>query len=58
MSCACLYDDCFAESLKNYFKTVSEHKEIVRIFMGLQGAMYLLKPDVIRLLQVLIIIMN
>lgn len=38
--------------LRNYFKTVSDHKEIVRIFMGLQGAMYLLKPDVIRLLQV------
>lgn len=38
--------------LRNYYKTVSEHKEIVRIFMGLQGAMYLLQPDVVRLLQV------
>lgn len=36
----------------NCYKTVSEHKEIVRIFMGLQGVMYLLKPDVLKLLEV------
>ncbi|XP_017775151.1 PREDICTED: dynein heavy chain 8, axonemal [Nicrophorus vespilloides] len=35
----------------NYYQTVSEHKEIVRLFMGLQGAMYLLKPDVLKLLE-------
>lgn len=37
---------------ENYFKTVAEHKEIVRMFMSLQGAMYLTKPDVISLLEV------
>lgn len=36
----------------NYYKTVSEHKEIVRMFMSLQGAMYLTKPDVLALLEV------
>ncbi|XP_025829635.1 dynein heavy chain 8, axonemal [Agrilus planipennis] len=36
---------------KNYFKSVSEQKEIVRIFMGLQGVMYLLQPDVQKLLK-------
>lgn len=40
------------ESLYTYYKTIVEHKEIVRIYTGLQGAMYLLKPDVIRLLEV------
>lgn len=37
---------------KNYYKIVSEHKEIVRILMSLQGVMYLLKPDVAKLLKV------
>ncbi|KAJ8919736.1 hypothetical protein NQ315_006264 [Exocentrus adspersus] len=35
----------------NYFKIVSENKEIVRIFMSLQGVMYLVNPDIINLLQ-------
>lgn len=37
---------------RNYYKTVSEHKEIVRMFMGLQGAMYQIKPDIAILLEV------
>lgn len=40
------------DDLSNYFKTVSEHKEIYRIHMGLQGAMYLLQPDVIKIIKV------
>ncbi|XP_022920277.2 dynein axonemal heavy chain 8 [Onthophagus taurus] len=39
------------DTLRNYYKSVSEHKEIVRMFMGLQGAMYMLKPDVAKLLE-------
>ncbi|KAG5868053.1 hypothetical protein JTB14_022256 [Gonioctena quinquepunctata] len=35
----------------NYFKIISENKEIVRIFMSLQGVMYLVQPDVISLLE-------
>lgn len=35
----------------NYYKTVSEHKEIVRMYMSLQGAMYLLKPDMAKFLE-------
>lgn len=41
---------------QNYHKTVAEHKEIVRIFMSLQGAMYLTKPDVVNLLEVTFLI--
>lgn len=37
---------------KNYYKIVAENKEIIRIFLSLQGAMYLLKPDVVKLLKV------
>ncbi|KAJ3662197.1 hypothetical protein Zmor_006553 [Zophobas morio] len=36
---------------RNYYKIVTENKEIIRIFMSLQGVMYLLKPDVAKLLQ-------
>ncbi|XP_044272703.1 dynein axonemal heavy chain 8 [Tribolium madens] len=36
---------------RNYYKIVSENKEIIRIFMSLQGVMFLLKPDVAKLLQ-------
>lgn len=36
----------------NYFKIVSENKEIVRIFMSLQGVMYLVNPDILNLLEV------
>ncbi|KAB0798200.1 hypothetical protein PPYR_09193 [Photinus pyralis] len=39
------------QGLLNYYKQISEQKEIVRVYMGLQGAMYLLKPDVKKLLQ-------
>ncbi|KRT82784.1 hypothetical protein AMK59_4319, partial [Oryctes borbonicus] len=39
------------DSMKNYYKSVSEHKEIIRMFMGLQGAMFMLKPDVVKLLE-------
>lgn len=38
--------------MMNYYKSVSEHKEIIRMFMGLQGAMFMLKPDVMKLLEV------
>ncbi|KAK6618885.1 hypothetical protein RUM44_003266 [Polyplax serrata] len=34
--------------LKNYYKLIAEHKEIVRNIMSLQGAMLLLKPDVLK----------
>lgn len=37
---------------KNYYKSVSENKEIVRVYMSLQGVMYLLSPDVTSLLDV------
>ncbi|KAK5645861.1 hypothetical protein RI129_004325 [Pyrocoelia pectoralis] len=37
--------------LLNYHKLIAEQKEVVRVFMGLQGAMYLLKPDVKKLLK-------
>ncbi|CAG9764101.1 unnamed protein product [Ceutorhynchus assimilis] len=36
---------------KNYYKSVSENKEIVRVYMSLQGVMYLLSPDVASLLD-------
>lgn len=36
----------------NYYKIVAEHKEIVRIVMGLQGVLYMLRPDVQLLLGV------
>lgn len=39
---------------RNYYKIVSENKEIIRIFMSLQGVMFLLKPDVAKLLQVIL----
>ncbi|KAJ8960348.1 hypothetical protein NQ317_010573 [Molorchus minor] len=35
----------------NYFKTVSENKEVMRIYMGLQGVMYLVNPDILALLE-------
>ncbi|XP_060520516.1 dynein axonemal heavy chain 8 isoform X2 [Cylas formicarius] len=37
--------------LKNYYKRVSENKEIVRVYMGLQGIWYLLSPDIESLLN-------
>ncbi|XP_019756852.1 dynein axonemal heavy chain 8 [Dendroctonus ponderosae] len=36
---------------QNYYKSVSENKEIVRVYMSLQGVMYLLSPDVTSLLD-------
>lgn len=39
------------KEIRNYYKNVSEQKEIVRVFMGLQGAMYMLQPDVTKLLK-------
>ncbi|EEB13574.1 ciliary dynein heavy chain, putative [Pediculus humanus corporis] len=38
----------FKTKLKNYYKLIADHKEIVRNVMSLQGAMLLLKPDVIK----------
>lgn len=40
------------EQPKNYYKAVSENKEIIRVYMSLQGVMYLLSPDVTSLIDV------
>ncbi|XP_049886262.1 dynein axonemal heavy chain 8 [Pectinophora gossypiella] len=37
--------------VRNYFRMVSEHKEIVRSVMALQGMMYMYKPDIEKLLK-------
>lgn len=39
--------------IKSYFRMVSEHKDIVRSVMALQGMMYMYKPDIEKLLKVL-----
>nr|CAI5817756.1 unnamed protein product [Callosobruchus analis] len=36
---------------KNYHKIISENKEIVRIYMSLQGVLYMLQPDVVELIN-------
>ncbi|XP_026320150.1 dynein heavy chain 8, axonemal [Hyposmocoma kahamanoa] len=36
---------------RSYFRMVSEHKEIVRSVMALQGMMYMFKPDIEKLLK-------
>ncbi|VVC98542.1 unnamed protein product [Leptidea sinapis] len=36
--------------IRNYFRMVSEHKDIVRAVMALQGMMYMYKPDIEKLL--------
>ncbi|XP_050681188.1 dynein axonemal heavy chain 8 isoform X2 [Leptidea sinapis] len=38
--------------IRNYFRMVSEHKDIVRAVMALQGMMYMYKPDIEKLLTV------
>lgn len=38
--------------LRNYFRMVSEHKDIVRSVMALQGMMYMFKPDLEKLMKV------
>lgn len=42
--------------VRNYFRLVSEHKEIVRSVMALQGIMYMYKPDIEKLIKVTITI--
>ncbi|KOB66798.1 Uncharacterized protein OBRU01_14192 [Operophtera brumata] len=37
--------------LRSYFRMVSEHKDVVRAVMALQGMMYMFKPDIEKLLQ-------
>ncbi|XP_028156116.1 dynein heavy chain 8, axonemal [Ostrinia furnacalis] len=37
--------------IRNYFRMVSEHKDIVRSVMALQGMMYMYKPDIEKLLK-------
>ncbi|XP_075973556.1 dynein heavy chain 8, axonemal kl-3 [Anticarsia gemmatalis] len=37
--------------VRNYFRMVSEHKDIVRSVMALQGMMYMYKPDIEKLLK-------
>ncbi|XP_034837309.1 dynein axonemal heavy chain 8 [Maniola hyperantus] len=37
--------------VRTYFRMVSEHKEIVRAVMALQGMMYMYKPDIEKLLN-------
>ncbi|CAK1540075.1 unnamed protein product [Leptosia nina] len=38
--------------IRNYFRMVSEHKDIVRAVMALQGMMYMFKPDIQKLLVI------
>lgn len=38
--------------IRSYFRMVSEHKDIVRAVMALQGMMYMYKPDIEKLLTV------
>ncbi|XP_044760955.1 dynein axonemal heavy chain 8-like isoform X2 [Coccinella septempunctata] len=35
----------------NYYKQVAENKEVIRLYMSLQGAMFLVKPDVASVLN-------
>ncbi|KOB76400.1 Uncharacterized protein OBRU01_03864 [Operophtera brumata] len=37
--------------LRSYFRMVSEHKDVVRAVMALQGMMYMFKPDIEKLLK-------
>ncbi|XP_061708954.1 dynein axonemal heavy chain 8 [Cydia pomonella] len=37
--------------VRSYFRMVSEHKDIVRAVMALQGMMYMYKPDIEKLLK-------
>ncbi|KAI8438603.1 hypothetical protein MSG28_011048 [Choristoneura fumiferana] len=37
--------------IRNYFRMVSEHKDVVRAVMALQGMMYMFKPDIEKLLK-------
>ncbi|CAB3256562.1 unnamed protein product [Arctia plantaginis] len=37
--------------IRSYFRMVSEHKDIVRSVMALQGMMYMYKPDIEKLLK-------
>ncbi|XP_037867099.1 dynein axonemal heavy chain 8 isoform X4 [Bombyx mori] len=37
--------------IRNYFRMVSEHKDIVRSVMALQGMMFMYKPDIEKLLK-------
>lgn len=50
-SCLFSEDQDLGEDFPNYYKSVADQKEIVRVFMGLQGAMYLLQPDVNKLMK-------
>ncbi|XP_050311595.1 dynein axonemal heavy chain 8 [Anthonomus grandis grandis] len=51
MKSALKTDDQLKPKAKNYYKSVSENKEIVRVYMSLQGVLYLLNPDVASLLE-------
>lgn len=44
--------------IRNYFRMVSEHKDIVRSVMALQGMMFMYKPDIEKLLKVCYLIMK
>ncbi|KAL1516507.1 hypothetical protein ABEB36_000416 [Hypothenemus hampei] len=44
-------DDVSRQQQNNYYKAVSENKEIMRVYMSLQGVLYLLNPDVAGLLD-------
>lgn len=53
--CTCLAGSRAGSSIsgiRNYFRMVSEHKDIVRSVMALQGMMYKYKPDIEKLLKV------
>lgn len=42
--------------IRSYFRMVSEHKDIVRSVMALQGILYMYKPDIEKLLNVKIFV--
>ncbi|KAJ8938536.1 hypothetical protein NQ318_016906 [Aromia moschata] len=50
-SCMKFVEEEFKPKSLNYFKTVSENKEVMRIYMSLQGVMYLVNPDIVALLE-------
>lgn len=45
-------DDGSRGKLKNYYRLIADHKEVVRNVMSMQGAVLLLKPDVMKCTEV------
>lgn len=42
-------------NLKNYYSIISDHKEIIRVTMGLQGIILMLKGDITTLGNVILL---